>query len=299
MALGEAISALDNLIVSVEKDAREAVGSDAMPRILFDPDDPWASTRGTPPAGVYKERDPQTGYLLTRPFEAKCPMPGAFVKDSSYLDGMIKPVIKPANKGGATPAAAAAGSDGKKKGKDKGKGKDGGKTAEGKPEVAVSVSALDICVGRIVKVENHPNADALYLEHIDVGEAEPRQIVSGLRRFQTLEQMQDRPCVVVLNLKPAKMRDVMSYGMVLCASDEAHTTVEPLTPPEGAACGERITFEGFAGDPEKQINPKKKLLEKLFPDLVTNAEGTAMYKQAAFMTSKGPCTASLKNGLVR
>ena len=92
---------------------------------------------------------------------------------------------------------------------------------------------------------------------------------------------------------------LLPNGELLCASDEAHTTVEPLTPPEGAACGERITFEGFAGEPEKQINPKKKLLEKLFPDLVTNAEGTAMYKQAAFMTSKGPCTASLKNGLVR
>ena len=202
----------------------------------------------------------------------------------------------------AAPAAAAAAPEGKKKGKDKGKDKGKGtdaKKAEGKAAVVVDVSILDICVGRIVKVENHPNADGLYLEQIDVGEAEPRQVVSGLRKFQTLEQMQDRRCVVILNLKPAKMRDVMSYGMVLCASDEAHTTVEPLTPPESAAIGERITFEGFAGEPEKQINPKKKLLEKLFPDLVTNAEGTAMYKQAAFMTSKGPCTASLKNALVR
>ena len=40
------------------------------------------------------------------------------------------------------------------------------------------------------------------------------QIVSGLVKFVPVEQMQNRRVVVVTNLKPAKMRDVMSYGMV-------------------------------------------------------------------------------------
>lgn len=43
------------------------------------------------------------------------------------------------------------------------------------------------------------------------------QVISGLVKFVPIEQMQDRKVVVVANLKPAKMRDVMSYGMV-CAS---------------------------------------------------------------------------------
>jgi len=43
------------------------------------------------------------------------------------------------------------------------------------------------------------------------------QIVSGLVKFVSAEQMQNRRVVVVTNLKPAKMRDVMSYGMVGCA----------------------------------------------------------------------------------
>ena len=42
------------------------------------------------------------------------------------------------------------------------------------------------------------------------------QVVSGLVKFVPVEQMQNRRVVVVTNLKPAKMRDVMSYGMVRC-----------------------------------------------------------------------------------
>lgn len=58
---------------------------------------------------------------------------------------------------------------------------------------------------------------------------------------------------------------------VLCASNAAHDQVDPVNPPDGAAIGERITFEGFAGEPEPVLNPKKKIFEKLAPDLQTNA----------------------------
>lgn len=52
---------------------------------------------------------------------------------------------------------------------------------------------MDIRVGRIVSCEKHPDADALYVEHIDVGEAEgPRTIVSGLVKYVPLEEMQVR-----------------------------------------------------------------------------------------------------------
>lgn len=48
----------------------------------------------------------------------------------------------------------------------------------------------------------------------------------------------------------------------------------------------------------EEINPKKKILERLFPDLKTSADGTPMYKGAPFMTSKGPVTSTLPNGSV-
>lgn len=64
----------------------------------------------------------------------------------------------------------------------------------------------------------HPDADSLYVEKIDVGEAEPRTVVSGLVHFVPKEQLQDRLVVLLCNLKPQKMRGVESQGMVLCAS---------------------------------------------------------------------------------
>ncbi|GFR42084.1 hypothetical protein Agub_g2926 [Astrephomene gubernaculifera] len=204
----------------------------------------------------------------------------------------------------AAPAAAPPAAD-KKAAKKEGK-KEAAAPAAAPPaaggkagEEEATIDMLDCRVGRIVKVDKHPNADALYLEEIDVGEEKPRQVISGLRNFVPLEQMQDRVVVVVCNLKPAKMREVMSYGMVLCASDEAHSKVEPVLVPEGVPVGERITVEGFGAAPLEEINPKKKILERLFPDMKTNEAGTPVFKGKPFMTSKGPLSSSVPNGWVK
>lgn len=134
-----------------------------------------------------------------------------------------------------------------------------------------TVDMLDIRIGHILDCKPHPNADALYVEDIDLGEEQPRQVVSGLRKFVPIEAMKDRRVVVVCNLKPAKMRDIMSYGMVLCASNNDHTQVDPIIPPQGVPLGEKVIFEGYEKEPEKQINPKKKIFEKIAPDLTTSA----------------------------
>ena len=63
---------------------------------------------------------------------------------------------------------------------------------------------------------------------------------------------------------------------VLCASNEAHDKVEPVLVPEGVEVGERVRFEGFEGAPEPALNPKKKLWEKIAPELTTNAGGQTM-----------------------
>ena len=54
----------------------------------------------------------------------------------------------------------------------------------------VDITALDIRVGRIIQVDRHKDAENLYVEKIDVGEAEPRTIVSGLVPYIPIEQMQ-------------------------------------------------------------------------------------------------------------
>lgn len=79
---------------------------------------------------------------------------------------------------------------------------------------------LDIRVGRIVSVDDHPDADKLYLLKVDIGEEEPRQIVAGLKAYYPPEEMRDRTVLVVANLKPAKLRGIKSTGMLLAADDE-------------------------------------------------------------------------------
>jgi aminoacyl tRNA synthase complex-interacting multifunctional protein 1 len=130
-----------------------------------------------------------------------------------------------------------------------------------------TVDWLDIRVGKIKTIGPHPNADSLYVEEIDLGEDQPRTVVSGLRKFVTEDAMRGRLVAVVCNLKPAKMRDVMSHGMVLCASSEDHSAVDPIIVPDGSTIGSRIMVDGYSREPEAQINPKKKIFERIAPDM--------------------------------
>ena len=53
----------------------------------------------------------------------------------------------------------------------------------------MDVSRLDLRVGRIVTAEKHPDADSLYVEQVDVGEAAPRTVVSGLVKHIPIDQV--------------------------------------------------------------------------------------------------------------
>uniref|UniRef100_H2LR14 Aminoacyl tRNA synthetase complex interacting multifunctional protein 1a n=1 Tax=Oryzias latipes TaxID=8090 RepID=H2LR14_ORYLA len=157
-------------------------------------------------------------------------------------------------------------------------------------DAKVDVSRLDLRVGRIVSAQKHPDADSLYVEQVDVGEAAPRTVVSGLVKHIPLDQMQNRMAVLLCNLKPAKMRGVVSQAMVMCASSP--DKVEILDPPSGAAPGDRVTFQNFPGEPDKELNPKKKVWEQIQPDLRTDERCVATYKGAAFeVAGKGVCKA--------
>lgn len=77
---------------------------------------------------------------------------------------------------------------------------------------------LDIRVGKVIEVQRHPDADTLYVLKIDLAEEQPRTIISGLVKFVTVEELDQRLVAVLCNLKPSKMRGILSEGMVLCTS---------------------------------------------------------------------------------
>lgn len=86
-------------------------------------------------------------------------------------------------------------------------------------------------VGKVVAAEKVEKADKLLKLTVDLGEEKTRTIVSGIAKWYTPEDMVGKSIVVVSNLKPVKLRGILSEGMILCASDDEDnlSIVAPIT----------------------------------------------------------------------
>ena len=155
---------------------------------------------------------------------------------------------------------------------------------------------MDIRVGQILKVWNHPDADTLFCEEIDIGEESgPRQIASGLRGHYSLEEMQGKKVLVVCNLKAAKIVGFTSNGMVLAAKGDGK--VELVVPHEDAPIGERVFLEGLTGEPATSAQvKKKKIWDSVAKNLKTAERGVATWAGKALFTSAGKCAAASLEG---
>src|SRR3989338_148250 len=96
---------------------------------------------------------------------------------------------------------------------------------------------LDLRVATIKKVENHPNADKLYVLTIDLGD-EMRSLVAGIKNYYKPEELIDKQIIVVANLEPAKLRGIESNGMLLAADDKNNLVI--LTPEKKIKEGSKI-----------------------------------------------------------
>jgi len=153
---------------------------------------------------------------------------------------------------------------------------------------AVDIGRLDMRVGLIRTAKKHPDADSLYVEEVDVGEDKPRTVISGLVKFIAEPDMQNRRAILLCNLKPSKMRGIMSEAMVMCASTPEK--VEILTPPTNAKIGDPVEVEGFVRRPDAQLNPKKKIFEAIAPDLKVSGDKVATYKGIPWTVNGEHCT---------
>uniref|UniRef100_A0A3B1JKX5 Aminoacyl tRNA synthetase complex interacting multifunctional protein 1b n=1 Tax=Astyanax mexicanus TaxID=7994 RepID=A0A3B1JKX5_ASTMX len=161
------------------------------------------------------------------------------------------------------------------------------------------VSQLDLRIGRILTVRKHPDSESLYVQEVDLGEPAPRTVVCGLANHMLPEQLQDSLAVLLCNVKPVKVRGVQSQARLVCAANQDR--IEPLDPPRGALPGDRVTFQNYPGGVEKELNPKRRIWERLLPDLHTDAKGVANYKGVAFeVRGKGLCRApTINNGGIK
>jgi methionyl-tRNA synthetase len=96
---------------------------------------------------------------------------------------------------------------------------------------------MQLVVGRIVSVQDHPGADKLYVMQIDVG-GETRQSVAGLKPYLKPEELEGKLVAVVANLQPADLRGVTSQCMILAAQEGDRVVI--LTPAEEIAVGSTI-----------------------------------------------------------
>ena len=78
---------------------------------------------------------------------------------------------------------------------------------------------LDIRVGKVLKAEAVEGSDKLIRFELDLGEAKPRQIFSGIRKAFDPATLVGKSLLVVANLAPRKMRFGVSEGMVLCGEN--------------------------------------------------------------------------------
>ncbi|MDP6212967.1 MAG: methionine--tRNA ligase subunit beta, partial [Candidatus Thalassarchaeaceae archaeon] len=98
---------------------------------------------------------------------------------------------------------------------------------------------VEMRTGRIVSVEDHPNADKLFVITIDEGSDSTRTVCAGLKGHYEASELEGLNVVFVANLEPRKLRGVMSEGMIL-AADDGDGGVKVLTTEGDIHSGSRV-----------------------------------------------------------
>ena len=99
---------------------------------------------------------------------------------------------------------------------------------------------LELKIAEVLKVEDHPNADRLYLVTVDAGGQE-KMLVAGIRAHYTKEELVGKYVVVLNNLEPAIIRGIESNGMLLAASDKDKKHLVVLSPDKPIEPGSNVS----------------------------------------------------------
>lgn len=98
---------------------------------------------------------------------------------------------------------------------------------------------LEIRIGEIKSAEVIDGADKLLRLMVDLGDPEPRQVVSGIRAFfASPDELVGRKCAFVANLEPRVIRGIESQGMILAASEGE--TLALLVPHQDIPAGTKV-----------------------------------------------------------
>ncbi len=99
---------------------------------------------------------------------------------------------------------------------------------------------IDLRVAKVIAAEKVPKADKLLKLQLELG-GSTRTVVSGIAKQYTPEDIIGQKVIVVANLKPAKLRGIMSEGMILAASSDDNSDLEVLTLVKDLPTGSRVS----------------------------------------------------------
>ena len=110
---------------------------------------------------------------------------------------------------------------------------------EPKPEITFEdFGKMQFQVGEIIACEAVKKSKKLLCSQVKIG-SQTKQIVSGIKKYYTPEEMVGKKVMVLVNLKPAKLAGVLSEGMLLCAED-AEGNLALVTPEKDMPAGAQI-----------------------------------------------------------
>ena len=110
---------------------------------------------------------------------------------------------------------------------------------DAKPEITFDdFEKMQFQVGEIISCEAVPKSKKLLCSQVKIG-SQVKQIVSGIRKHYTPEEMVGKKVMVLVNLKSAKLAGVLSEGMLLCAED-AEGNLALMTPEKAMPAGAEI-----------------------------------------------------------
>ena len=150
----------------------------------------------------------------------------------------------------------------------------------GKPE-----EYIDLRVAEVKEIAPHPNADKLYVLKINLGSFGERQLVAGIRKYYTSEELVGKRIAVVANLEPAKLRGMESNGMILAAEDSVGVISVLLA--EGEP-GDAVFAEGAKPAPADATKPQIKIDDFAIAEILAYADGSVRLDGKKLRTLKAP-----------
>jgi methionyl-tRNA synthetase len=143
-------------------------------------------------------------------------------------------------------------------------------------------SNLDLRTAKIIDVKDHPDAEKLLILQIDLGTTGQRVIVAGIKNHYSKDELKGKNIVVIINLKPAKIRGIKSNGMLLAATDSKG--IVSLLDPHDAQPGSKIYIEDIPIKPDNIVEFDKFQQIKMYVD----DKQQIIYKNKILKSETGP-----------